>query len=905
MPGGGKTACAVELAYGHEHAFDRLVWYKAPDEGMDIHGSLTDFALTLERCLPGLRMAHEVVTTDRLAAFLPRLTELMERRRVLIVMDNVEPLLSESGSWRDERWELVLDALTAHTGLGRVVLTSRRVPSTGLTSLRVESVDALSADEALLLVRELPHLQALGQGEIPSVDRPTSRRLARRALEVAQGHPKLLELADGQAANPVRLAALLEAGDHAWGKLGGLPKGFFTDGDSAAADSDYLQILAAWVKSVTDALRPGERDLFWFLCCLEEADRVRPSLTSRWEDLRHRLGRTGQPPDLDQALAVIARQGLITVPPDAEDILKPYTVHPGVAAAGRAFCGAPFQDAVDAEISAMWQILFRWASGRTGETVDSELTVWAGLSAVPYMLRQRRWDDAADLLQNAFFKEQSRSNAAAMLPAIRRITDHEPRWTGLEASLLHVIDPTAAETLQRAYLAEVVATGDYRAAAVAAGQLADWCRRSGRLTEALAFVDQQLGYIEQAGFGPWTRLNNRTLRLQILNSMRQNSQVLAEARQLRVQMDTLPAVQGPNDRAWDPWHIREAVLENGQIAALYLDQWADALEWNAARIASRQARRATPADIARARFNSYTPLLRLGRTSEALALLLDCRQVFEDANDMEMLGKTLSALADAEDDRGHGAAAIQLEHDALRYKYLANDLDVIPASYHNLGNYLRRHARQPAAALASHLASGVVGRLIGIHDNPEPARAAAIELRILGAATTPVASVADLYRQLGDIPGTDLPGLIAKLSPDPETAEQTLRDLIAQARKLAAAPPRSLPACLIPVAIGALVGVTERDAGVASGLIDSSQQLGGAIGIAVASTVAAARSRVLFGQGHAIADALTGGFHWAFWVRGLTGLTAVPVALLLIRRTETAQAAAQRRAPAPAPAPAD
>jgi EmrB/QacA subfamily drug resistance transporter len=88
----------------------------------------------------------------------------------------------------------------------------------------------------------------------------------------------------------------------------------------------------------------------------------------------------------------------------------------------------------------------------------------------------------------------------------------------------------------------------------------------------------------------------------------------------------------------------------------------------------------------------------------------------------------------------------------------------------------------------------------------------------------------------------------------------------------------------IPVSIGALVGVTERDAGVAAGLIDSSQQLGGAIGIAVASTVAAARSGVLVGQGHAVADALTGGFHWAFWVCGLVGLTAVPVTFLLVRR---------------------
>jgi hypothetical protein len=112
----------------------------------------------------------------------------------------------------------------------------------------------------------------------------------------------------------------------------------------------------------------------------------------------------------------------------------------------------------------------------------------------------------------------------------------------------------------------------------------------------------------------------------------------------------------------------------------------------------------------------------------------------------------------------------------------------------------------------------------------------------------------------------------------------------------------------IPVSIGALVGVRDRDAGIASGLIDSSQQLGGAIGIAVASTVAAARTRALVGQGHAIADALAGGFHGALWVCGLVALTAVPVALLLVRRTETAQTAAapaQRKAPAPVPAPTD
>jgi MFS family permease len=107
----------------------------------------------------------------------------------------------------------------------------------------------------------------------------------------------------------------------------------------------------------------------------------------------------------------------------------------------------------------------------------------------------------------------------------------------------------------------------------------------------------------------------------------------------------------------------------------------------------------------------------------------------------------------------------------------------------------------------------------------------------------------------------------------------------------------------IPVSIGALAGVAERDAGVASGLLNTSQQLGGAIGVAVASTVAATHSRLLLGHGHAAGAALTGGFEWAFWVCGLAGLAAVPVTFLLIRRTELARAVAaslQRERPVPA-----
>jgi len=107
----------------------------------------------------------------------------------------------------------------------------------------------------------------------------------------------------------------------------------------------------------------------------------------------------------------------------------------------------------------------------------------------------------------------------------------------------------------------------------------------------------------------------------------------------------------------------------------------------------------------------------------------------------------------------------------------------------------------------------------------------------------------------------------------------------------------------IPVSIAALAGVAEPEAGLASGLLNTTQQLGGAIGVAVASTIAATHATTLLHQGAAPAAALTSGFQWAFWACGAIGLAAVPVTYLLVRRRELAIAVASASAkPQPAPA---
>jgi EmrB/QacA subfamily drug resistance transporter len=101
----------------------------------------------------------------------------------------------------------------------------------------------------------------------------------------------------------------------------------------------------------------------------------------------------------------------------------------------------------------------------------------------------------------------------------------------------------------------------------------------------------------------------------------------------------------------------------------------------------------------------------------------------------------------------------------------------------------------------------------------------------------------------------------------------------------------------IPVSIAGLAGVAEHEAGLASGLLNTSQQLGGAIGVAIASTVAASHLKTLVDSGVASPAALTGGFQWALWVCGATGLLALPVTFLLVRRDALAAALPERAIP--------
>jgi len=106
----------------------------------------------------------------------------------------------------------------------------------------------------------------------------------------------------------------------------------------------------------------------------------------------------------------------------------------------------------------------------------------------------------------------------------------------------------------------------------------------------------------------------------------------------------------------------------------------------------------------------------------------------------------------------------------------------------------------------------------------------------------------------------------------------------------------------IPISIAALAGVEEHRAGLASGLLNSSQQLGGAIGIAIASSIAASHTQTLLHTGSNVPTALTGGFQQAFWVLGAIGLLAIPAIFALVRRHELSDAVTKTMVGEPQPA---
>jgi MFS family permease len=93
-------------------------------------------------------------------------------------------------------------------------------------------------------------------------------------------------------------------------------------------------------------------------------------------------------------------------------------------------------------------------------------------------------------------------------------------------------------------------------------------------------------------------------------------------------------------------------------------------------------------------------------------------------------------------------------------------------------------------------------------------------------------------------------------------------------------------AVFMPLTLIATTGLDDDDQGLASGIFNTSQQVGGALGLAVLSTIATSKTA---SAGGSTAHALVVGFHWAFAGGAVVIIAALVVMVALLRKRHVAR----------------
>jgi hypothetical protein len=440
-----------------------------------------------------------------------------------MVLDNLESLLRENGTWRDARWEKLIAALLDHRGQSRLVLTSRVRPQPLHPRVLALPVHSLTLGEAALLARQSPNLGRLLRD-------PAHRPLVIRTLKLVQGHPKLLELAEAQASSPERLTAHLDAAEQAATAGAAQLEAFFRTGESTLDAGGFVGALYAWTRSVSGALPEPARILFHRLCSMEEDDREKSIIEMNWGDVA-------------SPTRELVEAGLVD---------SAYHIHPGVAEAGRELAGPELRESVDVRLASFWTAVFQQALEKEVSGMG-ELILRAGRSAVPYLMRQRRWEEAATLLEHVIMRDRSPATLAGTVPLLQLIAEAtEGTVEGLEnagifARALSVAGRTGeAVAILGKLEQQAVESGQYRLASGAAGDLTNLLLNAGHLEEALAMVERMKDHSRKAGLGPWTQLSVEGRRLQILSALGRHEEVLAAVQALRERMKGLPGSHGKN-----------------------------------------------------------------------------------------------------------------------------------------------------------------------------------------------------------------------------------------------------------------------------------------------------------------------------------------------------------------------
>ena len=760
MPGIGKTACALELAYLYRAQFSAVAFWRPPAES-DPELVLRSLADTLHKQLgqSGARFAPPPRWgRRRWSAYARRVREDMRDGRVLVVVDNLEELLHPDGRWRDSRWTAMFDALAAHGGGSRLVATSRFAP-VSVGALPAEAclrlpVGPLSWEEAATVAREVPALRALMYEGLSPALSPffqwgSGWKRVWAALGRVQGHPGLLELDDDAVSEQAGPLARVER-------------------------ERTERAIGEWAAAAASALPSDAKLMAWLVAGLEPRDRRLPVIDGTWAGLWRRLGLAADPPGPGPILDTLA-DALLT----GRDDQRSCPMHPVVAAAIRRDIPVSVRDAVDSELAAYWGDA-AWVAGRAG----------AALAALPYLVRRRDWDSAAELLGTALRYDALRADGEdSYLIEVREVarSTAAPAAGAALALVTQPVDQPAARRLLENSLAGAESAGDHSLAWVVAGHLADALRDGGHLDQALAVLTRQEQCAQAAALGPWTRLAGHSRRVAVLTRMGRKEQALVEVTGERERMRRLAAAPTSGEiPGVVPSAVRERILGTGRDCALAFGRWPDAIGLSAEIQESQRQRRASRPELARIRFFDAYPLIRLRRLTEAAELLVECQEVFEENKDFGNLSHVFTERADLESELRHPDAAVRFARSALRMTYTRTIPDPIADAHQRLARYLRAAGGPPEEQQAHWLAAALLRRL-GDQDRAldDLTFYAACGLSVgrgtgrqPGAAGPPPRSLPDVIDIAEQTSGVHLAELIAAIEPDSGTVIGTLNAIL-------------------------------------------------------------------------------------------------------------------------------
>lgn len=860
MAGAGKSACALELAYRHEDVFRAIVWYKAPDTA-DTASSLSDFALALEAKLPGLTLVPSLGSYERLRSVLPSLTEFMERNAVLVLIDNVESLLTTTGTWKDSRWSEMLDALVAHHGQGRVILTSRRKIDGLNEAVIVESIAGLSLIETVLLARELPGLSRMMSSD-------EGRELLRRVIVTLQGHPKLMELANAQTVFETALIKQLEMAERKLTEAGEPTERFLVEGESGVGLETYVDILTQWASDSAEAL-PWESLLaFEFVCLLEESDRRQVVTEYTWGDYWSTVRENSNPPAWSSALAPVVDAALIA----AEGSTGVYRIHPTVARAGQDLAAPEIRRVVDTVIGQFWIEIFNEGQVRNSDAVIRE----AALAAVPYLMRRGEYASVGALVGFVSDRDTSpgtTSLLSGIVNALKEITagtDLQDLLDPLVADIESRLYPDQAPALLEGVLKRAEEGEQFGLAVAAARVLAGELMNRGRPAEALSVLETAKERLGPVLDDPWAWLANDGQRLMILASLGRNSEVLHELRQLVDLMKQLPRrrPEVPESEWWRAgshwWSAAEKIYDAGRLAAANLELWESALELNdKVRVLGAQ-RKVSPLTGAISAFNDYGPLIGLGRIDDARHTLRECIGVFEGERAVDWLARAYIALATVESSVGSHEEAVGLAERALRYAYASHiDTDSLVVCHSNLATFLHSlFGQYTKSECANRLAAALIAFQVG-----------SARTRVIGVVAEGIAkggdefwlpeSFGELSGEVARVDGVELRSALEILPPRGRTPDESLMCMIEVAAEAGAQGAPNVDAKLarwrsyIP-ALASAAGETDVAAPPIGALLDELRPESAGLAASLEAVVRGARD-------------------WDFLVRGLDAMASLLV----------------------------